>query len=339
MIGSDEYPLFAETIAWEDAQASLAEQGLGDGLPLVPPTAARLQRMLAGVRAPERSYGPVPPLFGELTASAIAYNCVLAGCGPAELAVVLTALAACREPEFNLLGLLTTTGTPAVAVIVHGPAVGQLGMNAGTNCLGPGNRANACIGRAVQLSLVHIGGARPGVADMATMGQPGKYAFCFAEGEHALMPPLHARRGFAAAESAVTVLGVSGTQEVLPFDGRDTPEAILRPVAAAMRAALTVAGAGRERPGGEQFFLLPPELSDQALKHGWTLARIQNYLFAETSALVFGDRPATNTGLPPVAPTAAHIHPVMTGGAGVKMTYLPLWMGGTVSVTNALIEP
>src|SRR3546814_3103194 len=89
--------------------------------------------MLAGVRAPERSYGQVPPLFGDLTPAAVAYNSMLAGCAPAELPIVLSAVAACLDPAFNLLGIKTTTGTPTVAVIVHGPAAPDLGMNGGGN--------------------------------------------------------------------------------------------------------------------------------------------------------------------------------------------------------------
>ncbi len=88
---------------------------LGDGLPLVPPTRQRLEAMLAAVAAPHQSHGQVPCLLGELTAATVAYNCVLAGCQAAELAVVLTAAEACLEPCFNLLGILTTTGAPAVA--------------------------------------------------------------------------------------------------------------------------------------------------------------------------------------------------------------------------------
>ncbi len=317
-------PVFPETVAWEEAQAVLVEKGLGDGLPLVPPTEARLAAMLAGVAAPEKSYGQMLPLFGDLTAAAVAYNCVLAGCAPGALAVVLTAAEACLEPHFNLLGVLTTTGTPAVVTIVHGPMAEALGMNAGTNLLGPGNGANATLGRAIALVMLNIGGARAGIGDMATMGQPGKYGFCFPEGDDRTFPPLPVRRGFDATVSAVTVLGVSGTVEVLPSGGGETPEAILAPMAAAMTAARDVASAGRLRDPGEQFFLLPPELARQIAKRGWDLARIQNYLAAEVGDLVRAPE---------------DIHPIITGGAGVKMTLLPLWAGGSLSVTRAILEP
>jgi len=332
MAALGDWPIFPGTITWEDAQAALDAEALGDGLPLVPPTGQRLDTMLSGVAAPDRSYGQMPPLFGDLTAATVAYNCVLAGCPPAALPIVLTAAEACLEPAFNLLGILTTTGTPAVATIVHGSVVERLDMNTGTNCLGPGNRANAAIGRAVALVMRNIGGARAGIGDMATMGQPGKYTFCVPESREAGLPPLPARRGLASDADAVTVLGVSGTIEVLPGDKGDTPEAILRPMAATMIAADAVAAAGRQRDRGEQFFLLPPELAQQIAKHGWDLAHIQDFLFSARSVDLPGlaeigtDRP--------VARGPEDIHPVVTGGAGVKMTHLPLWAGGTVSVTR-----
>ncbi len=284
--------------------------------------------MLGGVADPGQSHGFMPPLFGDLTTAAVAYQCVLAGCHQAELPIVLTAANACLEPEFNLLGLMTTTGSAAVATLVHGPVVERLGMNSSVNCLGPGNRANACIGRAVSLVLRNIGGARAGSGDMATAGQPGKYAFCFAEGdEGGVFPRLHVRRGFAANNDAVTVLGVSGTAEVLPADGRDTPEAILDPVATSMRTAFLVNGAAKQPDPPEQVFLLPPELAAQIAGHGWDMARICAYLFEASKA---DGRPITTS---PVT-----ILPIVTGGPGVKLVHLPLWGGGSRTVTRGVVK-
>lgn len=321
------FPLFRDAADWDEVQAFLADLGFGDGLPQVPPTERRLAAMLAGVAEPERVYGQVPPMFGDLTPAAVAYLCVLAGCVPAELPVVLTAAEACLAADFNLLGILTTTGTPAVATVVHGPVARALGMNAGTNCLGPGNRANAAIGRALSLVMRVIGGAVEQTGDMATMGQPGKYGFCFAETGDGLLPPLAARRGLAADASAVTVFGVSGTLEVLPLEDRDSPEAVLAPVAAAMTAAGAVAGSGRRRPPGEQVVLLPPEMLSALRGYGWGVAEIQRFLF-EADAVDIPEV-ASFRRVHPVAAEPAAIIPIETGGPGIKMTYLPLWGGGT----------
>ena len=224
------WPVVDEATSWENAQQILTDAELSDGLPLVPPTRRRLEAMAAGLSGRADSHGMMPPMFGDITPDAVAYQCVIAGCRPAELPVVLAAAEATLEPDFNLLGIATTTGTACVALCVHGPIARKLGINAGTNCLGPGNRANASIGRALQLSIRNIGGARAETGDMATMGQPGKYTFCFAERGDGPFPTLTSRRGLAADASAITVMGISGTAEVLPGDGEGaTPEAILSP--------------------------------------------------------------------------------------------------------------
>ncbi len=335
-LDDDPAPVFPEDADFEAVQAALTRAGLADGLPQTPPTARRLAAMLAGVAAPDRSYGQLFPMMGDLTPRAVAYNCVLAGCAPGALPIVLTAANACTAPDFNLLGLLTTTGTPAIALVVHGPAVQALGMNAGINCLGPGNRANATLGRALSLVMRNIGGAKEEIGDMATMGQPGKYGFCLAEAPDGPFPSLADRRGIPDGVSAVTVLGVSGTMEVLPLDERDTPEAILRPVAAALLAARAVAGSGRVRPPGEQAFLFPPELAAAVVRAGWDLARVQAYLMDAASIDMPGVARFERAG--PLAEAPGDILAIVTGGPGIKMTCLPLWAGGSVTQTRAILD-
>ena len=317
------WPVVPDSTGWESAQQILTEAELSDGLPLVPPTQRRLEAMVAGIANRSESRGMLPPMFGELSPEAVAYQCVIAGARPAELSVVLAAAEAILEPDFNILGIATTTGTACVALCLHGPIARQLGVNAGTNCLGPGNRANASIGRALQLVIRNIGGARSDVGDMATMGQPGKYSFCFAERNDGPFPTLTERRGLGTDASALTVMGVSGTAEVLPGDGEGaTPEAILSPLVTAMRAEIVMSGIVRKNERGEQVVLLPLEMAGKIVRHdGWDLARVQRYLFEQ------GDG---------VARTPEAIHPIVTGGAGYKMTYLPIWGGGSQTVMRAL---
>ena len=322
-VGDRDAPLFASDQDWDAAQEALLQAELGDGLPTVVPTEARLSAMMAG-RDPSLSFGLMPPMFGEITNEAVAYCCVIAGCRPAEFPLVLEAAIATLEPEFNLLGIQTTTGTPTAAVLVHGPLAAMLGMNAGTNCLGPGNRANACIGRALRLVLTNIGGARPMVGDMATMGQPAKYGLAFAEGTHALAMPLPYRRGLDPRASAVTVIGLSGTVEVLPEAGAATPEAVLRPALIAMQGARAAGAGGRRPEPGEQFLLLPPEMADVLAKADRTLSQAQAFLWQQGGSEW------------PIARAPDDVHIIITGGAGVKMTCLVPWGGGTMCVTRRL---
>lgn len=327
---AQQLPILEDVVTAVNSESVLAAHSIGDGLPVLAPTENRLAQMLDGVDDPGQDWGVVPPLSGRLTTTAAAYFAVVAGCRPHELSAVLGAVRACLQPEFNLLGSQTTTGTAAIAVVFHGPLVEQLGLNYQANCLGPGNRANACIGRAIALTLAALGGARPGVTDMATMGQPGKYTFCFAESPFGHFAGLVERKGLAPNSSAVTVLSVSGTCEVVPFGGGGTLNELLDPVAYAIAGA-ACAGAG---PGPvdsyEQFLLIPPEVAMKLLRLGYSLDDIQRRLFASatesleralagTSYLTEGHR------RPRAAREPSDIHPIVTGGVGTKMQYLPLW--------------
>ena len=317
------WPVVDDSTTWETAQQILTDAELGDGLPLVPPTRRRLEAMVAGLNNRSESRGMMPPMFGDITSESVAYQCVIAGARPAELPIVLTAAEATLEPDFNLLGIATTTGTACVALCVHGPIARQLDINSGTNCLGPGNRANATIGRALQLCIRNIGGARSDTGDMATMGQPGKYTLCFAERHDGPFPTLTQRAGLGKDANAITVMGVSGTAEVLPGDGEGaTPEAILSPIVTGMKAALVMSSMSRRNERGEQVFLLPLEMAEKIAKHdGWNIARIQRFVFDESEG---------------AARSSDAIHPIITGGAGYKMTYLPIWGGGSQTVTRKL---
>ena len=334
IVGCSDALVFSEGADWESAQKALYEATFGDGLPLVVPTRRRIDAMLAGVSEVGRSLGNMPPLMGELTLEAVAYCCVLAGCVPAELPVVLTASAATLEPDFNLLGIQTTTGTAAVCLVVHGPIVREIGMNAEGNCLGSGNRANACIGRALQLVLRNIGGARAGISDMATMGQPGKYVFCLAESDSSPLPSVANARGLDVGESAVTVIGVSGTMEVLPKSPGDTPEKVLGPVVSAMHGARSAFNAGANKENklhGEHFLLLPPELAALLTSKGWDVRTIQDFVFQKS--------PPDEDGEPwPLAASPADINLISAGGVGIKMTYLVPWGAGSRSVTCPLLS-
>src|SRR3546814_8584027 len=101
-----------------------------------------------------------------------------------------------------------------------------------------------------------------------------------------------------------------------------------------MHAARRHGGSGRRRPIGEQFFLLPPEVVQLLAKHGWGLQEIRTWLFGGTCTMLFGNAATDDLAGIPVASAPEDIHPVIAGGVGIKMTYLPLWLGGTRSVTE-----
>ena len=226
------------------AQRTLYDAGLTDGLPVMPPTAPRVEAMLAGCRQrPDNVVIALPPAFAEVTWRDLAINAVMAGCLPAHLPIVAAAVEAISAPEFNLIGIATTTGSAAPLCIVNGPLATSAQLNAAGNALGPGNRANAAIGRAVSLALRNLGGAVPGEMDMATLGQPAKYTCCCAENEaDSPWPPLHVERGFAATDSVLTAVGIAGTLEVI-----DSAKPFRRGFRADLRAIDADPGKPRQR--------------------------------------------------------------------------------------------
>ena len=177
----------------------------------------------------------MPPDLVECTVEKVAINAVMAGCQPEYLPVVLAAVEAACTDEFNMHGLLATTMPSGPVMIVNGPIRRAIGMNSGINALGQGNRANATIGRALQLVVRNVGGGRPGGVDRATLGKPGKLAFCFAEDEEGSpWEPLSRRPRLRAGTSTVTLFPGEGPRGVVDQLSRD-PESLARSFAACLR--------------------------------------------------------------------------------------------------------
>jgi len=164
----------------EAVLAAFCERQWCDGLPIVPPTEARVLAMLGGAPG-DRSLGAMPPLWRLATLEKLAVNAVMAGCEPAAFPLIVAAVEAMLDPSFNLYGVQATTHSVAPLLIVHGPIAAELGVHSGSGCFGPGFRANATIGRAIRLILLNVGGAWPGRHDMATQGSPAKFSYCIAE--------------------------------------------------------------------------------------------------------------------------------------------------------------
>jgi hypothetical protein len=261
--------------AGEDEMEAMFERGWSDGLPLVPPTPERVARMLSGTtRALDEIVAVVPPDLVDATVEKIAINAVMAGCRPEYLPVVLAAVEAACTDEFNIHGVLATTMPVGPVVIVNGPIARAIGMNSGGNALGQGNRANATIGRALQLVIRNIGGGRPGEVDRAAHGNPGKYTFCFAEDEQGSpFEPLHVSRGLAPAQSAVTLFAGEGPRVVVDQLSREA-ESLARTYAACLR---TVAHP-KTVIGIDAMLVIGPEHARVLRDAGWSRQRLEEEL-------------------------------------------------------------
>ncbi len=153
---------------------------------------------------------------------------------------MLAAVEAVLDESFAMHGVLATTMFVGPVVIVNGPVRRQIGMNAKGNALGQGNRANSSIGRALQLVIRNIGEGRPQEVDRATLGNPGKLGYCFAEDEEgSSWEPLSVERGVKPGVSAVTVFAGFGLQGVVDQKSRE-PESLARSFAESLKAIHSV---------------------------------------------------------------------------------------------------
>lgn len=194
-------------------ELSLAERW-GDGAPLLPPTDAAIEALLACTPdAPDQVVGVLPPQGGVATVELVAANAAMAGVQPEAFPLVLAALEALLVPEWNAFGLTTTTSSVFPMVIVNGPSRDALGIDYRAGCMGgAGGRGSMTIGRAVALCLRNIGGQRAGETSRTVFGQPARFGMCFGEWEErSPWPSLAARRGCATDQDVATVHGGKGT--------------------------------------------------------------------------------------------------------------------------------
>jgi hypothetical protein len=220
----------------EDVHEAMHERGWSDGLPLVPPTRERVEAMLSGTtRAPQEVVATVPPNYAVATVEKIAVNAVMAGCKPEYLPVVLSAVEAICTEEFNIHGVAATTFFSGPIIIVNGPVASRIGMNSSFNALGPGNRANGTIGRAVNLVVRNLGGAKPGGVDRSMQGHPAKWTLCFAEREDdSPWPSFATSRGIRPGTDAVSVFAGQGPTPVADQISRQ-PESLARSFALSLQ--------------------------------------------------------------------------------------------------------
>ena len=270
--------------------------GLGDGLPLVCPGDAAIAAMLEG-KEPDIAAvsGPVPISFVVPTWWELAVCAVLAGCRPGGLALVAAAVDAMVDPAFNLLGVQATTGAAAPLLVLAGSTLAPLRLNASANALGPGNRANATLGRAVRLVLQGVGLCEPGAGDMATHGHPGKYTWLVVENRADSPWP-----SLSEPASVTVFAGVGNVEVVLPASSAERVADRIAEVISALGAANNV-------------LLLPPESATFLNRNGWNLPQLTAELASRQAA------PALV---------------VVTGGAGTKATIVPGWGGGSHAVTR-----
>jgi hypothetical protein len=292
------------------AVEELFERGVTDGLPVVPPTRARVEAAVAASgRPPAEVVGLVAPGFGRATVERVAVNAVMAGCRPEYMPVVLAAVEAMCDEAFDLLGISGTTDSVAPLLLVNGPVRTRLEINGGVGCFGPGWRANATIGRALRLVWVNVGGARPGVISMSTFGSSARYTCCIGEHEEASpWEPFHVERGFGREESTVAALAGEPPLMVSDHQSRGA-EGILGTLARSM----AVIGNHRADDLGDTLVLLSPEHARTIAGDGWSRTDVRRFLWERLQEPVRKFRAPENLAIAVAGGTAGRFSAVVAG--------------------------
>ena len=280
------------TVQWDSALEAIErcyELGWTDGLPVVPPTELRVGEFIErSGRSANEVVGEIPERRREITVAKVAANSVMAGCLPEYMPVVLTATEAMLDPVFNLVGPSSSMGGSAILSIVNGPICKELNINSRNNLFGPGNRANATIGRAVRLILMNACAAIPGVFDRSVIGHPGKYTYCIAEADQDThWTPLHVERGFTADQSTVTVFAGESPRQVRAVGHPEPILHALSDVASSLGSNMSTSGSvGDTGIGVRQGQIVVTIAGNSQLWKDWTKTQVREYIHARTQRSV-----------------------------------------------------
>ena len=351
-------PLKSKVVDVEEDPEAIFEdfyaRGWTDGLPVIPPTPARVERMIAaGGRPANEVVAILEPRNAPATVEKIAINAVMAGCHPSYFPVLLTIVECMPHPGVDPLGMNTTTNPVWLMSVVNGPVRQKLNINSGYGVLGPGWRANATIGRATRLIQLNTAGSIPAEVTKSCQAHPGRYGQCVGEfEERSPWEPLHVERGFKKEESAVTLVAPMSAIRITETDCK-TAEGLLHFIAGCMDSP-TTAG----HPDTHSLLMLCPDHAAILAREGLSKKDVKQELYKRTKAIplsrwpselttgdlkrlgVVGHRPADQGGTTCVHASPDNFKVIVAGGpSGYHSTWFSLWFHGAEIPTRRIQLP
>ena len=267
----------------DNINAAFVERGWTDGLPVVPPTRARVSALLeAGGIEPSMEIGIARPAGRRITAWSIAVNAVMTGCEARHLPVLLALAEIIADHAYGVEHSGNTTGADAL-IVVNGSSMAELGFNAGQGALREGAHANTSVARWLRLYLRNVCGFTAEEHDKATFGNSMRMVL--AEDEETLAdinwPPLSAEFGFNPGDDVVTMArmnsgliigGVYGAtaEDLIPY----LADGLVR-VSGWDLCHIYELGQGHFRP----LLILSPLLARNFARSGWSKAEVKQALF------------------------------------------------------------
>ena len=291
----DSHPAVAEGVAedWATVNEWMLANDLTDGLPVVPPTAARVQSMLEAAAkhgwAPQDVIGTLAPKWGVATIEVIAANAVMAGCLPDYMPILIAAVKALAHPKFNLDAVQTSTHNTSALAVVNGPARLAIDLNCGYHHTGSRWRSTTTIGRAMRLIMSNVGGI-PGSINIHTQGHIARFEHCVGENEEqSPWEPLHVERGFPADASTITLIPACPASMIDDNGGSQAGKDLLRTFA----MSLPSVGNRNYNGEGQPALILCPQHAQTFANGGYSKADVKQFLW-ERARLRFGDIPRGN---------------------------------------------
>lgn len=271
------------TGTFEEVNRLFYENEWSDGLPIVPPTIAKVEEFLRYTeRAPDEVLGVMLPDNRKATVWSIAVNGVMAGCRPEYMPVLMAAIEAMADPGYGVEHSGNTPGAETL-LIVNGPIIKQLGFNYEQGALRDGFIANTSIGRFWRLYLRNVAGFLPHKTDKGTFGNTWRVVL--AENEEALArigwEPLSGERGFGRHDSVVTVSRYTGGDVIASVHGNSAAE-LLPYLADALAKQIgweLVFTVGMANSSQQPLLVLSPILAETIARSGYSKRDVQRYFF------------------------------------------------------------
>lgn len=259
------------------------DAGWTDGLPILPPTVAHVERFLRYTDlAPDTVIGVCPPDNREATVWNIAVTGVMAGCRPEYMPLLIAIVECVTTPEFRIQDAGSTPGWEPL-ITVSGPIVDALDFNSGASVMRIGRRANSSVGRFLRLLFRNLAGFRfaPGAGDKGSIAQ--NFLVALAENEAACReigwPSYAAERGFAPGESAVTVQSVVSVSPPI-YTGSDDPNEHARVLAEVVGASCAYwSPVAMTYSRNDPLLIMSPSVAKVFAQHGWSKDRLRRYLY------------------------------------------------------------
>ena len=330
----------------EEIMDFLDREHIGDGLPVIPPTKSRLAKMLAycPFDAEMVICREVGPTGKDITVRDVAIASVMAGCKPTAMPVLVAVFRALADPKYNLLQSVTTSHPGGNMVLVSGPIAQEIGISGKQGCLGPGYPANATIGRAVNLVILDVCRAVPGVCDLDCIASQAEFTYCFAEEPSLAQWKMINEERYDARTTTVYVLKAEPQHDIIDFlslNGHDLLDTITD--------CCTTLGSNNAYIPGPLVLVLTPDHGMMLKNSGYTKDMIREHIHLRA---VHDVPMVRNRGLVPVRPaefadrhpmpvtrTPQDIEVVVVGGRGGHSGVIIPWALHSEGIVRPVVLP